>query len=195
MVEAFREPEPLSAPGFTFAKTDARWEPLPPSGANVPSMIVMTSPSPMATTNKPHPTEVATAQEQDLLIPVRFPAPQPKAQGAAQAEAVPAAPGLVEPRPSPAVRETQEEWPWLKRRSARLVSTRPGLVEPRPSPAVRETQEEWPWLKRRSVRLVFARAAPRLVEPQPKPVVREAQAQWPWQQRRPALLVATRTGD
>jgi hypothetical protein len=146
-------------------------------------MIVMTSPSPMATTNKPHQTEVATAQEQDLLIPVRFPASQPKAQGAAQAEAVPAAPGLVESKPTPAVREAQEEWPWLQRRSTRLVSTRTGA------------QEQWPWLKRRSARLVSARAAPRLVEPQPKPVVREAQAQWPWLQRRPALLVATRTGD
>jgi uncharacterized protein (DUF2147 family) len=183
MVEAFREPEPLSAPGFTFAKTDARWEPLPLSGANVPSMIVMTSPLPMATTNKPHPTEVATAQEQDLLIPVRFPAPQPKALGAAQAEAASAAPSLVEPKPNPAVGKTQEQWPWLRRRSARLVSTRTGA------------QEQWPWLRRRSARLVSARAAPSVVEPRPKPVVREAQEQWPWLQRRSALLAATRTGD
>jgi uncharacterized protein (DUF2147 family) len=183
MVEAFREREPLSAPGFTLAKTDARWDLRPLSGTNVPSMIVMTSPSSMATMNEPRPTEVATAQEQDLLIPVRFPAPRPKAQGAAQAQAASAAPGLVEPKPNPAVRETQEEWPWLKRRSARFVFTRTGA------------QQQRPWLKRRSARLVSARAAPRLVEPKPKRVVREAQEQWPWLQRRSALLVATRTGD
>jgi uncharacterized protein (DUF2147 family) len=140
MVEAFREREPLSAPGFTLAMTDARWEPLPPSGANVPSMIVMTSPTPTATTTpRPHPTEVA--QKQDLLVPVRF---QPKTQAAVQAEAVPAAPGFVEPKPSPVVTEAQEEWPWQKRRSARLVSTRTG--------------EQWPWLKRRSARFASARA-------------------------------------
>jgi uncharacterized protein (DUF2147 family) len=159
MVEASREGEQLSAPGFTFANTDARWEPLPLSGANVPSMIVMTSPLPMATTNKPHQTEVATAQEQDLLIPVRFPAPQPKAQGAAQAEAVPAAPSLVETNPNPAVREAQEEWPWLKRPSARLVSARaaPRLVDPQPKPVVREAQAQWPWLQRRPALLVANR--------------------------------------
>jgi uncharacterized protein (DUF2147 family) len=161
MVEAFREREPLSAPGFAFVTTAARWEPLPLSGGNVSSMIVMTRPSPVATTAEPPLTEDATAEEQDPPAPVRFPGPQPKAQGAAQAEAVPAAPRLVKPKPKPVVREAQEQWPWLQRGSALQVSTRtgaqaeavpaaPSFVKPKPKPVVREAQEQWPWLKRRS---------------------------------------------
>ena len=126
MVEAFREREPLSAPGFAFVTTAARWEPLPLSGGNVSSMIVMTRPSPVATTAEPPLTEAATAEEQDPPAPVRFPGPQPKAQGAAEAEAVPPAPSFVKPKPKPVVGEAQEQWPWLQRRSALLVSTRTG---------------------------------------------------------------------
>ena len=122
MVEAFRKREPLSAPGFAFVTTAARWEPLPLSGGNVSSMIVMTSPSLVATTAEPPLTEAAT-EEQDQPAPVRFPGAHPKAQGAAQAEAVPAAPSFVKPKPNPVVREAREQWPWLQRRSALLVRT------------------------------------------------------------------------
>ena len=123
MVEAFREREPLSAPGFAFVTTAARWEPLPLSGGNVSSMIVMTRPSPVATTAEPPLIEAATAEEQwpwlerrsALLDSTRT-----------QAEAVPAAPSFVKPKPKPVVRETQEQWPWLQRRSVLLVSTRTG---------------------------------------------------------------------
>jgi len=170
MVEAFREREPLSAPGFAFVTTAARWEPLPLSGGNVSSMILMTRPSPVATTAEPPLTEAATAEEQDPPAPVRFPGPQPKAQGAAEAEAVPPAPSFVKPKPKPVVREAQEQWPWLQRRSALLVSTRTGAQA-----------EAVP-------------AAPSFVKAKPKPVVGEAQEQWPWLQRRSALLVSTRTG-
>ena len=169
MVEAFRKREPLSAPGFAFVTTAARWEPLPLSGGNVSSMIVMTRPSPVATTAEPPLTEAAT-EEQDQPAPVRFPGPHPKAQGAAQAEAVPAAPSFVKPKPNPVVREAREQWPWLQRRSALLVSTRTGAAQARAVPA-----------------------APSFVKLKPKPVVREAHEQWPWLQRRSALLV--RTGE
>jgi uncharacterized protein (DUF2147 family) len=217
IVEAFREREPLSAPGIAFVTTAASREPLPLSGENVSSMIAMTRPSPVATTAEPTLTNVVAAEEQDPPAPVRLPGPQPKAQAAAQAEAGPAAvPSVVKPKPKPVVREAQEQWPWLQRRSALLVSTRtgaqaeagpaaaPSVVRPKPKPVVREAQEQWPWLQRRSALLVSTRtgaqaeapapAAPSFVKPKPKPVVRKAQEQWPWLQRRSALLVSTRTG-
>ena len=62
-------------------------EPLPLSGENVSSMIVMTRPSPVATTAEPPLTEAVAAEEQDPPAPVRPPRPQPKAQDGAQAEA------------------------------------------------------------------------------------------------------------
>ena len=118
LVEAFREREPLSAPGVAFVTTAASWQPLPLSGENVSSMIVMTKPSPVAFTAELPLTEVVAAEEQDPPAPVRPPRPQPKAQAAAQAEApAPAAPSVVKPMPKPVVREAQEQWPWLQHRS------------------------------------------------------------------------------
>jgi len=173
IVEAFREREPLSAPGVAFVTTAASRQPLPLSGENVSSMIVMTRPSSVATTAEPPLTEGVAAEEQDPPAPVRPPRPQPKAQEATQAEApAPAAPSVVKPMPKPVVREAQEQWPWLQHRSALLVSPRT------------RAQAEAPALA----------AAPSVVKPMPKPVVREAQEQWPWLQHRSALLVSSRTG-
>ena len=64
VVEAFREREPPSAPGFAFVSTRVSWEPLPLSGGNVSSMIAMTRPSVVATTATPSLTETTTAEEQ-----------------------------------------------------------------------------------------------------------------------------------
>ena len=130
MVETFREREPLSAPGFAFVTTAARWEPLPLSGGNVSSLIVMARSSPVATTAEPPLTEAATAEEQDPQKQwpwlQRRSAPLDSTRTGAQAEAVPAAPSFVKPKPKPVVREAREQWPWLQRRSALLVSTRAG---------------------------------------------------------------------
>jgi len=176
IVEAFREREPLSAPGVAFVTTAASRQPLPLSGENVSSMIVMTRPSSVATTAEPPLTEGVAAEEQDPPAPVRPPRPQPKAQEAAQAEAPApaAASSVVKPKPKtkPLVRESQEQWPWLQHPSALLVSPRT------------RAQAEVPALA----------AAPSVVKPMPKPIVREAQEQWPWLQHRSALLVSSRTG-
>ena len=151
-VEAFREREPLSAPGFAFVTTAARWEPLPLSGGNVSSMIVMTRPSPVATTAERPLIEAATA-EGALLDSTRT---------GAQAEAVPAAPSFMKPKPKPLVSEAQEPWPWLQRRSrigaqAKAAPAAPSFVKPKPKPLVSEAQEPWPWLRRRSALLVSTR--------------------------------------
>jgi hypothetical protein len=123
IVEAFREREPLSAPGLAFVTTAASREPLPLSGENISSMIVMTRPSPVATTAEPPLTEAVAAEEQDPPGPVRPPRPQPKAQ---EALAFAAAPSVVKPKPKPVIRESQEQLPWLQYPSALLVSTRTG---------------------------------------------------------------------
>jgi len=156
MVEAFREREPLSAPGLAFVTTAARSEPLPLSGGNVSSMILMTRPLPVATTTEPPLTGAAIAES----APIRFPGPQPKAQGATVAEAVPPAPSFMKPKPKPVVRKAQEQWPWLQRHSALLVSVpaAPRFVKAKPKPVIGE-EEQWPWwLKRRSALLVSTRA-------------------------------------
>jgi uncharacterized protein (DUF2147 family) len=155
MIQAFHEREPLSTPGFAFVRTAARWEPLPLSGGNVSSMIVMTRPSPVATTAKTPLTEAVTAEEQDPPVPVRLPGPQRKVQAAVQAKPVSAAPNVVKPKPKPVVRDAQEQWPWLQRRSTLVVST--DVVKPKPKPVVREAQEQWPWLQHRSELLVSPR--------------------------------------
>ena len=193
-VEAFREREPLSAPGFAFVTTAARWEPLPLSGGNVSSMIAMTRPSPVATTAERPLIEAATA-EGALLDSTRT---------GAQAEAVPAAPSFMKPKPKPLVSEAQEPWPWLQRRSrigaqAKAAAAAPSFMKPKPKPVVREAQEPWPWLQRPSrigaqAQAKAAPAAPSFVKPKPKPLVSEAQEPWPWLRRRSALLVSTRTG-
>jgi uncharacterized protein (DUF2147 family) len=173
IVEAFREREPLSAPGLAFVTTAASREPLPLSGENVSSMIVMTRPSPVATIAEPPLTEAVAAEEQDPPGPVRPPRPQPKAQ---EALAFAAAPSVVKPKPKakPVVREAQEQLPWLQHASALLVSARTRAHAEAPAPA----------------------AAPRFVKPKPKakPVARERQEQWPWMQHPSALLVSARTG-
>ena len=148
MVEAFHEREQLSAPGFAFVTTAARWEPLPPSGGNLSSMIMMTRPSPAATTAEPPLIEAERLERRSRIV--------------AQAEAGPAAPSFVKPKPKPVVREAQEQWPWLRRRSrtgvqAEVAPAAPSFVKPKPKPVVREAQEQWPWLQRRSVLLASTR--------------------------------------
>jgi uncharacterized protein (DUF2147 family) len=155
MVEAFREREQLSAPGFAFVTTVTRWEPLPLSGGNVSSMIMMTRPSPAATTAEPPLIEAASAEGQ-------WPWLEHRSRTGAQAEAAPAAPSFVKPKSKSVVREAQEQWPWLQRRSrtgvqAEAAPATPSFVKPKPKLVVREAQEQWPWLQRSSVLLASTR--------------------------------------
>ena len=118
----------------------------------------------------------------------------------------------VAPAPAtiaPSLTETaaaEEQWPWMKRRSARLASTRnvvqaqaaPAaqvLAKPKPKPFVMASQGQWPWMQRRSRAAAQAQApaTPIVVKAKPKPLARESQEQWPWVQRRPVVVLATRT--
>jgi uncharacterized protein (DUF2147 family) len=203
VVEAFREREPPSAPGFAFVSTRVSWEPLPLSGGNVSSMIAMTRPSVVATTAAPSLTETTTAGEQRPWLQRRS---MHLAASRIEAEAGSAAPNFAKPEPKPDAIETQEQRPWLQRRSVHLVASRteaeagsavPSFAKPEPKPDAIEAQERWPWLQRRSRTGVQAEApapAPSFVKSRPKPIVREAQEQWPWLQRRSVLLASSRTG-
>ncbi len=150
-VEAFREREPPSAPGFTFV-TPVRWEPLPLSGGNVSSMIAMTRPSPVTATAAPSLTETTTAEEQSPSLQRRS---VHLASRRTEAEAQSAVPNFAKPKPKPDASEAQEQWPWLKRRSP---APAPSFVKSMPKPVVREAQEQWPWLQRRSGLLASSRA-------------------------------------
>jgi uncharacterized protein (DUF2147 family) len=109
-------------PGFVMATASP--EPLPLSGENVSSMMVMTNPTPAAARTEPLMTEAAAEpadqeaeaadQTQDRPVPLRPAKPKPKTQ-AAQADA-PAAPKAVTPKPKPkrVVEEPQEQLPWLQ---------------------------------------------------------------------------------
>ena len=202
VVEAFREREPPSAPGFAFVSTRLSWEPLPLSGGNVSSMIAMTRPSVVATTATPSLTETTTAEEQWPWLQRRS---VHLAASRTEAEAGSAAPNFAKPKPTPDAIEAQERWPWLQRRSVHLAASRteadgsavPSFAKPKPKPDAIEAKERWPWLQRRSRTGVQAEApapAPSFVKSMPKPIVREAQEQWPWLQRRSVLLASSRTG-
>ena len=91
IVEAFREREPLSAPGVAVVTTAASGESLPLSGENVSSMIVMTRPSPVPTSAETPLNSAAATEEQIPPAAVRPPRPQPRAQATAQAEPAPGA--------------------------------------------------------------------------------------------------------
>jgi uncharacterized protein (DUF2147 family) len=103
-------------PGLVM--TTANPEPLPLSGENVSSMMVMTRPAPMAAPTEPLVSEAAmdpAAQEQDPPEPARVPRPKPKAQAAAQADEPAQAPRAVKPKPKPkSAEEPQEQLPWLQ---------------------------------------------------------------------------------
>ena len=158
VVEAFREREPPSAPGFAFVSTRVSWEPLPLSGGNVSSMIAMTRPSVVATTATPSLTETTTAEEQWPWLQrrsVHLAASRTEADGSA-------VPSFAKPKPKPDAIEAQERWPWLQRRSrtgvqAEAPAPAPSFVKSMPKPIVREAQEQWPWLQRRSVLLASSR--------------------------------------
>jgi len=113
-----------TAIGFGFSLATSSQEPLPLSGENVSSMIVMTKPSamaPAAAASQPHaatPERVETAlqEDDDLPVPVTKPKPKPRARSA-QAAAAPVAVAPAakpKPKPKPVAREPQEKLPWLQ---------------------------------------------------------------------------------
>ncbi|MGB6390395.1 MAG: DUF2147 domain-containing protein [Methyloceanibacter sp.] len=104
--------------GFVVATTSQ--EPLPLSGDNVSSMMVMTRPAPTAAASKPRvtPPAVETAlQEEAPRAPASAPKPRakPRAAQAAQAASVPMAAAPAQkpkPKAKPVVQE--EVLPWLQ---------------------------------------------------------------------------------
>ena len=158
LVEAFREPETPSAPGFALVTTPVRWEPKPLSTDNISSMIAMTTPSPAATA-APSLTD-ATTDEEKWPWQQRRSVDLVSTRGEAQAEAGRAAPSFAKPKPRRVAIAAQEQWPWLRRRSRTGVQAEapaPSFVKSTPKPIVRETQEQWPWLQRRAERLASSR--------------------------------------
>jgi len=106
--------------GFGFGLAATNQEPMPLSGDNVSSMMVMTEPSPLApeTAPRPHaatpaPVETALQEDEPVPAPVARPKPKPRAQ-AVQAAAAPAASAKPKPKPRPVAREPQEKLPWLQ---------------------------------------------------------------------------------
>jgi uncharacterized protein (DUF2147 family) len=184
MIEASVKREALSAPGFTLVSTSASQKPL--SGEDVLSMVAMTGVAPA-------PTTVAPAEP--TVAPSAATIAQPLTEIAAAEEQTETA-------------ATEEQWPWMQRRSAQRASNRtaiqqqaapaePVLAKPKPKPFVMASQAQWPWQRRRLRAAAQAPtptpAMPIVVKAKPKPVAREAQEQWPWVQRRPVVVVATQT--
>ena len=162
MIEASKEHEQLSAPGFTLVTTSARQDLLPLSGDGALSMVAMTGPAPVTTTAAPSLTETAAAEQQWPWMQRRS-ARLSSARNVAQAQAEPAAPSFAKPKPKPFVMASQGQWPWQQRRSRTVakapapVSATPIVVKAKPKPVVRESQEQWPWVQRRSVVVVANR--------------------------------------
>ena len=163
MIEASREHESLSTPGFALVMASAHPESIPITGDNVLSMVAMTGTAPAATTDARSETETAAAEEQWPWMQRRS-ARLSSTRSVAQAQAAPAAPSAAKPRPRLVIMASQAQWPWQQRRSRTAAQAQA------PAPAM-----------------------PIVVKAKPKPVAREAQDQWPWVQRRPVLVVATRT--
>jgi hypothetical protein len=178
MIVASVTREALSEPGFTLVSISATQEPL--SGEDVLSMVAMTGVAPAQTT-------VAPAAAATIAPPLtEIAAAEERTETAA----------------------TEEQWPWMQRRSAQRASNRtaaqqqaapadPVLAKPKPKPFVMASQAQWPWQRRRARAAAQAPApvptAPIVVKAKPKPVAREAQEQWPWVQRRPVVVLATQT--
>lgn len=94
-------------------------DPLPLSGDNVSSMIVMTSPAAGTEATEPEVTEASVqsaAIEEEEVVPAPAPKPKakPKTQSAEAAGPVSAAPRVVKPKPKP--KEPEEVLPWLRPR-------------------------------------------------------------------------------
>lgn len=94
-------------------------DPLPLSGDNVSSMMVMTSPSagneaPEAEVSEANVRSAAIEEEEATLAPAAKPKAKPKTQSAEAAEPVAAAPRVVKPKPK--AKEPEEVLPWLRGR-------------------------------------------------------------------------------
>ena len=160
LVEAFREREPPSAPGFALVTTPVSWEPIPLSTDNISSMIAMTTPSAVATTATPSLTE-ATTDEEKWPWQQRRSVDLAATRSEAQADADPQC--LVLRSESRAVTPSRRRSGGpgysvaleLGSRQKRLHP--PSFVKSTPKPIVRETQEQWPWLQHRAVRLASSR--------------------------------------
>ena len=105
--------------GLGLVTTATSPDPLPLSGDNVSSMIVMTSPAAGTEATEPEVTEAnvqSAAIEEEEAAPAPAPKPKakPKTQSAEAAGPVSAAPRAVKPKPKP--KEPEEVLPWLRRR-------------------------------------------------------------------------------
>jgi uncharacterized protein (DUF2147 family) len=105
--------------GLGLVTTATSPDPLPLSGDNVSSMIVMTSPAAGTEATEPEVTEenvqsAAIEEEQAPPAPAPKPKAKPSTQSAEAAGPVSAAPRVVKPKPKP--KEPEEVLPWLRPR-------------------------------------------------------------------------------
>jgi uncharacterized protein (DUF2147 family) len=111
-------PTPVVAVGPGLVVSSATPEPLPLSGENVPSMMMMTTPAQVAAKAKPKPpapTSVVEAAAEVRDLPEAVHAPKPRMQTQAAQADLPVAEGsprLAKPKPKP--REPEEQLPWLQ---------------------------------------------------------------------------------
>ena len=86
------------------------------SGDSVSSLMVMTTPAPIATTPKPRVTEgsaKAASAADDQAVPAPKPKPKPKTQSAEATGPGAAAHRAVKPKPKPKPKAPEETLPWL----------------------------------------------------------------------------------
>jgi hypothetical protein len=105
--------------GLGLVTTATSPEPLPLTGDNVSSMMVMTSPAAGTEATAPEVTDAnvqsaAIEEEETPPAPAPKPKAKPKTQSAEAAGSVSAAPRTVKPKPKP--REPEEVLPWLRPR-------------------------------------------------------------------------------
>jgi len=109
-------------PGMVATPT-SHPEPLPLSGDNVSSMMVMTNPEPAAATPEPKAAKGAVESasvEDDQAAPAPAPAAKPKPKpktisaDASESASAASAPHVVKPKPKP--KEPEEMLPWLRPR-------------------------------------------------------------------------------
>jgi uncharacterized protein (DUF2147 family) len=111
-----------NAVGMGLVTPAASPEPLPLSGDNVSSMMVMTRPAPAAE-KRPQPevseptVQSAAVEEDETPAPAPKPKarPKPRTQSADASSPVIVAPTVVKPKPKP--REPEEVLPWLRPRA------------------------------------------------------------------------------
>jgi uncharacterized protein (DUF2147 family) len=105
--------------GLGLVTTAPSPDPLPLSGDNVSSMMVMTNPAAEAEATEPKVTEpnvqsAAIEEEEPAPAPAAKPKAKPKTQAAQAAGPVSAAPRAAKPKPKP--KEPEEVLPWLRPR-------------------------------------------------------------------------------